>query len=155
MLLHYQHPEGFSFPRALRHLPFPYPDAAALPGSQVILLPQSPETIPIPNLCQHCCCITSVPQDSPFLGLLRHLPTAHRASLLPVCPGAFRAVVWAGIAGQALAQQLWCQAWGPAGRAALAGPSASAGTATTALDLAICRLCLPDASLPYLLWICL
>lgn len=57
-------------------------------------------------------------------------------------------MAWAGIARQALAQQLWCQAWGPAGRAALAGPSASAGTATTALDLAICRLCLPDASLP-------
>lgn len=57
-------------------------------------------------------------------------------------------MAWAGIAGQALAQQLLCQAWGAAGRAALAGPSASAGTATTALDSAICRLCLPDASLP-------
>lgn len=65
-----------------------------------------------------------------------------------MCLGALRAVAWAGIAGQALAQQLWCQAWGSAGRAALAGPSASAGTAATALDSAICRLCLPDARLP-------
>lgn len=90
------------------------------------------------------------PTRFPFPGALEasSLPSAHGGSLLPVCLAASKAVPWAGIAGQALAQQLWCQAWGPAGRAALAGPSASAGTATTALDLAICRVCLPDASLP-------
>jgi len=75
------------------------------------------------------------------------LPTAPKAPLLPTCSGDLEAIRSPGIARLGPAQHPWCWAWGPAGRADSAGPSASAVTAATASNSASGGLCLLVASL--------